>query len=265
MFHFKKIRLFGFEKENEIKQLEGLIDSLGLEVVTDVSVADLIIVLGGDGSILHMAKYAHQYKIPILGVNLGHVGFLADVSLDDVEAIKAILEGHYIKDERQVLKCKVGSETHYAVNEVMICKSKSVRMIQFEVFVDDQLLYEQTADGIILATTTGSSAYALSAGGQLLHPSVKALSVVPICPNKITSSPIVIHEDSKVEISIHKWKDSGHVIACDAIELPSESKTVEISLDETRVCFLHPMYYDYYRTLQRKLGWEVSLHKRIDS
>lgn len=263
MTHFKQVRVFGFEKEKEIATLEAHIKALGVSVVTDVSEADLIVVLGGDGSILHMAKYAHQYQIPILGVNLGGVGFLADVALDELAVLDAILNGHSIEDSRQVLKCTVGEDTHYAINEMMVCKRKPIRMIDFEVYVNDQFLYEQTADGIIVSTTTGSSAYARSAGGQLIHPSVKALSLVPICSSKVSSCPIIMDESSKVEIVLKPWKDSEAMMACDAVELSTKQDRVSIELDEKRVTFLHPLHYDYYQTLQRKLGWEVS-HQKSD-
>lgn len=260
MFHFKKIRLFGFEKQQQIEDFEKIIDAYDLEVVSDAEDADLIIVLGGDGSILHMAKYAHQYQIPILGINLGHIGFLADVSLTEIDVIKAILKGNYVKDYRQVLKCRIGSDVHYAINEVMVSKSKSIRMIRYEVHVDDQLLYDQTADGLIVATTTGSSAYALSAGGQLIHPSVKALSLVPICPNKITSCPMVINDSSKIDIVLKDWKGSESCVACDAIEVAT-NQSFSIEVDPKSVTFLHPVHYNYYQTLQKKLGWEVDTKK----
>lgn len=258
MSHFKKICLFGFEKEKQIKELESLIVGMGIDVVSDVATADLIIVLGGDGSILHMAKYAHQYQIPILGINLGRIGFLADVSFDEVDVVKAIIEGHYVKDSRQVLKCTVDNKDYYAVNEVMISKAKPVRMIQYEVYVDDQFLYEQTADGLIIATTTGSSAYALSAGGQLLHPKVKALSLIPVCPSRMSSVPMVIDESSKIEVVIHPWKDSEAMLACDAVEVKTDQRRIVITSDKARVDFLHPLHYDYYQTLQKKLGWEAA-------
>lgn len=255
MFHFKKICLFGFEKEEALKKIEILIKSLGIEVV-DVATSDLIIVLGGDGSMLHMSKFAHQYQIPILGVNMGKIGFLADISLDNIHGLTEILKGHYITEERQVLHCEVGKGTYYALNEIMLCKSKSTQMIQYEVSVNGQFLYEQTADGIIVATTTGSSAYALSAGGQLMHPSVKAMSLVPICPNKITSCPIVIEDSAIVDIVVHDWKGRDACIACDAVAVDFDSK-IRVTIDKKCITFLHPVDYNYYTTLQRKLGWEV--------
>lgn len=255
MFKFEKIQLFGFEKEQEIESLSETLKELGVTIVQSPEEADLLIVLGGDGTILHQAKLAHQHQVPILGVNLGRIGFLADIDLSDINVIKAVLEGHCIEDPRQVLRCEVGNQIYHAINEIMICKSRPVRMIRYDVFVDDQFVYQQTADGLVVATTTGSSAYALSAGGQLVHPKVKALSLVPICPNKITSCPMILDQDAKIEVVLLPWKDTEAVIAVDAVEVKTEER-IKITLDEKRITFLHPMDYDYYRTLQRKLHWE---------
>jgi|AntRauTorckE5430_2_1112549.scaffolds.fasta_scaffold00008_39 NAD+ kinase len=259
--HFKKVFLFGFKKEREILDFKHLMQKINVEVVEDVKDSDLIIVLGGDGSILHMGKVAHQYQIPILGVNLGHIGFLADVSSEETDVIHAILQGHYTEEPKQVLKCQIDQKTYYAINEVMVSKARAVRMIHYEVYVDDHFLYEQKADGVIIATTTGSSAYALSAGGQLIHPGAKAISIVPVCPNKITSLPLVLDENAQIEIVLNQWKDSEAVIANDAVEVPFSHQRVKISKDKSSVTFLHPLHYNYYRTLQLKLGWQTSLMK----
>lgn len=254
MFKFNKIQLFGFKKETEVQLLKQQLEALGISVVDHPEAADLLIVLGGDGTILHQAKFAHQYQIPILGINLGTVGFLADIDCN-LLAIEAILKGEYIEDSRQVLRCTLNDKTHYAINEVMMCKASPVRMIQYDLYVDGQFVYQQTADGIIVATTTGSSAYALSAGGQLIHPKAKALSLVPICPNKITSCPLILDESAKIEIVLSPWKDAQAAIAIDAIEVEN-SPRICVELDQKQVTFLRPMDYDYYKTLQQKLHWE---------
>jgi NAD+ kinase len=257
MAKFSKIRLFGFEQNSQFDQIENVLSDAGLDIVDNAEHADLIMVLGGDGTMLHQAKHAHQYQIPIFGVNMGHTGFLADVDYSDKDLIQAILEGHYIEDTRQVLKCEINNKTYYGINELMVCKAKPTRMIKYEIFVDDQFLYEQIADGIIISTTTGSSAYALSAGGPILHPKAKVFGLIPVCSSKITSHPIIIDEQSKIEIVLHEWKGSESTVAIDAEEIKvADIKRIKISLDERRLCLLHPMHYDYYRTLQHKLNWE---------
>lgn len=257
---FKKVNVFSFSSsERSIEQFKSSLIKLGVEVTDVPEESDLIIVLGGDGTILHNAKKAHQLQVPILGVNTGDLGYLADIELTDLDVIKAILSGHYTEDRRQVLKCEVGGSIYYAVNEVMVNKGKPTRMIKFEVFVNDQFLYEQTADGMIVATATGSSAYALSAGGQLIHPGVPALSLVPVCPSKITSCPIIIQEDSVIEVLLHSWKDSVSELAVDAISVPLNGHNrIKIQKDLNSVTFLHPLHYNYYQNLQHKLNWEVS-------
>ena len=259
MFKFNKVKLFSFEETTALDKLTNVLSELGVEVVDRVENSDLLMVLGGDGTILHQAKLAHQFQVPIVGINLGARGFLADVREAEYDVIRAILLGQYIEDQRQVLRCEIGQETYFAINEIMVSKSKPTRMIKYDVVVDDQFLYEQTADGMIVCTTTGSSAYALSAGGSILHPSAKILGLVPVCPSNITSRPMIICDNSVIEIMIHSWKDSEFTIATDAQVVNSnDTNRLKISLDKNHVTFLHPLHYDYYQTLQSKLNWESS-------
>ncbi|MEC7030994.1 MAG: NAD(+)/NADH kinase [Pseudomonadota bacterium] len=257
MAAFKKIYLFGFEKNNVHTRITSLLNKMGVELVSSANDADVILVLGGDGSMLHSAKQAHQYQVPILGLNLGHRGFLADI--EDVEdgMLEQVLEGQFVKETRQVLECVVDGNVYTAINEVMLCKSKPTRMIKYELKIDDVFLYEQTADGIIVCTTTGSSAYALSAGGPIMHPKAAVLGIVPICSNNITSTPLIINDDAVINLTLKIWKDSQAELAIDAQTVVTNPKTLEIRRHKNTVTFLHPHNHDYYKTLKSKLNWEV--------
>jgi len=256
MFKFNKVKLFSFDESSALDKLTGVLSDLGVAIVDRVENSDLLMVLGGDGTILHQAKLAHQHQVPIVGINLGARGFLADVREAEYDVVRAILLGQYIEDRRQVLRCKIGNEIYFSINEVMVSKSKPTRMIKYDVVVDNQFLYEQTADGMIVCTTTGSSAYALSAGGAILHPSAKILGLIPVCPSNITSRPVIICDNSIIEVTVHPWKDSEFTMAMDAQVVNNHTNKLTISLDKNYVTFLHPIHYDYYQTLQSKLNWE---------
>lgn len=256
---FKHIYLFTFDQLEALSEVRLILKNLGVSIVEDVAHSDLIMVLGGDGTILHQAKLAHHYQIPIVGINLGCRGFLADIETISEESIQAILNGEVSEEHKPVLRCQIDGQKHFAINEVMIAKSKPTRMISYEVIVDKQRLYHQTADGVIVCTTTGSSAYALSAGGPILHPKSQTLGLIPVASNRITSLPMVLHQDAKIEIIVHEWKDSEAMVAVDAQEVKTaRSHTLGIEVDEKPLRLLHTKGYDYYQTLKRKVNWESS-------
>ena len=168
--------------------------------------ADLIIVVGGDGSILSTARTYVDSNIPILGINLGRLGFLADVSVESMmTVITDILSGEYIKEERALLSCQIEREgnilsQHLAFNEVVVHRNETPRMIEFELFVDGDFVNKQRADGMIVTTPTGSTAYALSSGGPIMHPSVNTICLVSISPHTMSHRPFILHGESEVLI-----------------------------------------------------------------
>ena len=258
MAAFKKIQLFGFEKNGVHTKVSALLTKMGVSIVDKAQDADAILVLGGDGSMLHSAKQAHKYQIPIFGLNLGHRGFLADIEALEDQSLEAILSGEYVAEDRQVLQCSVNGQNYTAINEVMMCKTKPTRMIKYELKIDDVFLYEQTADGMIVCTTTGSSAYALSAGGPIIHPKASVLGIVPVCSNNITSTPLIINDSAVIQVTPRPWKDSEAEIAIDAQTVARDvSSEVRIQLHPNAVTFLHPKAHDYYQTLKEKLCWEM--------
>ncbi len=224
---------------------------------------DLVIVVGGDGTMLNAARSLSDYDIPLLGVNLGRLGFLADVSPNGMlERLDEVLSGQYCEEERFLLESKVerdGSivQQDSAFNDVVIHKWNSVRMIEFETFVDGRLINNQRSDGLIVSTPTGSTAYALSGGGPILHPSLNAIILVPICPHTLSNRPIVIDGDSTIELIV-KESDIPHVrVTLDgqANHELQPGDTIKITKKEKPVKLLHPSDHDHYQILRAKLRW----------
>lgn len=220
---------------------------------------DLAVVVGGDGTLLGAARDLAAFDVPLVGINLGRLGFLADVSPDTLEvALERILLGEFNAEERFLLAARIdGGEPLLAFNDVVIHKWNTARMIEFETAIDGLFVNLQRSDGIIVATPTGSTAYALSGGGPLLHPVLEAIALVPICPHTLSNRPLVVHSGSRIEIRICGF-DHDHVrIACDG-------QTARPLAPQSRVCIqrathsvrlLHPQGHDYYEILRAKLGW----------
>ena len=225
--------------------------------------SDLVIVVGGDGTLLRAARTLAASGVPLLGINLGRLGFLVDVSPDDMQDILGqVFAGDYEEEQRCLLHTQIGSRpdqgpTTRALNDVVIHKWNSVRMIEFETYIDGHFVNAQRSDGLIVSTPTGSTAYALSGGGPLLHPSLNALVLVSICPHTLSNRPIVISGDSVVEIHIASH-DREHVrVSCDGQSnlTLSADETVRIQRDSQPVRLLHPRGHDHYQILRAKLGW----------
>lgn len=230
------------------------------EVATE---ADLIIAVGGDGTMLHAARLTGNGKVPLLGVNRGRLGFLADISpAEMLENLQWILDGDYTRESRLQLDAKItapdGSErTAVALNDIVLQRRDTGRMLDFETRIADRYVNTHAGDGIIVATPTGSTAYALSCGGPILEPLLDAVVVVPICPHTLSDRPIVIpssldialrllhRHDTKAEVSV-----DGHSLG----ELEPDDKLL-ISESANRITLIHPPGYDYYGILRSKLHW----------
>jgi NAD+ kinase len=220
---------------------------------------DLAVVVGGDGTLLGAARALASWGTPLLGINLGRLGFLADIPPVEIEAsLDRILAGDFDAEERFLLSARVdGGEPYLALNDVVIHKWNTARMIELETYVDGTFVNLQRSDGIIISTPTGSTAYALSGGGPLLQPSLDAVVLVPICPHTLSNRPLVVAGGSRIEIQICGL-DQGHArITCDGqtnLSLASQSRVVvERSPHPARL--LHPKGHDHYEILRAKLGW----------
>lgn len=225
--------------------------------------SDLVIVVGGDGTLLHAARVLSKQNIPLLGINLGRLGFLVDISPDEMtQQLTEILNGQYEQECRFLLEVGMGDESSdkqniLAFNDVVLHKWNIARMIEFQTYVDDQLVNDQRSDGLIVSTPTGSTAYALSGGGPLLHPSLNAIVLVPICPHTLSNRPIVVDGDSLIEIRLDPAHAEDVQITCDGqATIPAmPGEVIRIRKSEQMVRLIHPKGYDYYSILRAKLGW----------
>ena len=228
---------------------------------------DLVIVVGGDGSLLGAARTLCRSGTLILGVNRGRLGFLTDISPDELEhRVGEVLAGEFEVEERFLLDAvlyrngvAVGSGD--ALNEVVVHPGKAVRMIEFELFIDGQFVYSQRSDGLIVATPTGSTAYALSGGGPIMHPKLDVVTLVPMFPHTLSSRPIVIDAASEIRIHIGETNQTYPHISCDgqtrAVAKPDD--VLVITRKPERVQLVHPIGHNFYDVLRSKLGWSHRL------
>ena len=223
--------------------------------------ADLAVVLGGDGTMLNIARTFAPCDVALVGVNQGRLGFLTDISIDTMfETIGTILDGNYVTEERMLLEAEVisGESSVFSVlafNDVVISKGIKGSMIELEVRIDGQFLYTVRADGLIVASPTGSTAYALSSGGPIVHPSLSVMALVPICPHTFSSRPIVISSDSVVEIIIGDAADArAHFDSHSRFDLREQDHVVVRRYGHT-IRLLHPVGHNYYSMLREKLHW----------
>jgi len=224
--------------------------------------ADLLVAVGGDGTMLHAARMAAAEGVPVLGINRGRLGFLADVGPDRMlESVDDALEGRCLPETRMLLEAKVQFDGRQAaalaLNDIVVAKRETGRMLDLRTWVDGTYVNTHGGDGFIVSTSTGSTAYALSCGGPIVHPNLAAIVLVPICPHTLSDRPIVVGADSIVEIELaDRFEARAHVV-CDGMVL-SELEPGE----RLRVCraaieatLLHPPDHDYYRILRSKLHW----------
>ncbi len=225
-------------------------------------VVDLVIVVGGDGSLLHAARALVRHNTPVIGVNRGRLGFLTDIKPTEVlHKLDQVLQGEYQRDRRFLLEMEVRSkgEAIYqaiALNDVVLHSGKSVHMIDFELNIDGQYVYRQHSDGLIVSTPTGSTAYALSGGGPILHPSMDAIALVPMHPHTLSSRPIVVGGNSEIKIIIRENRvlpmvsaDGQHSVSLGV------GDSLHIRKHPFKLNLLHPPGYDFYMACRTKLGW----------
>ena len=223
--------------------------------------ADLCLVVGGDGTLLSCARVMADRGVPLAGVNLGRLGFLTDIPADHMEpGVSAILDGEYQAEERILLAGAVrrGSETIFsalAMNDVVVSRGATGSMIEFAVTVDGEFIYTLRADGLIVATPTGSTAYALSAGGPILHPALQAIALVPISPHTLSNRPVAIRNTSRVEITLVRGAEARANFDVQAHCELEPNDVVSVSSAGRPATLLHPRGYRYFSMLRQKLRW----------
>ncbi len=223
------------------------------------SKVDLAIVMGGDGTMLSVARSLIQHNIPLVGINRGRFGFLTDLRAEDMfAAVNKILSNRYQIESRMLLSAKVlraGKTVHQglALNDVVI--KGGLRLIEIAVEINGQFVHKQRADGLILSTPTGTTAYALSAGGPILHPSLEAIAIVPISPHTLSNRPIAVNSASIIQITLIQTED-GQLSYDGQFQLPLEcGDRVLVQRAEKEVKLLHPSEYCYFDMLRNKLNW----------
>ena len=229
-----------------------------------VKTVDLIVVFGGDGTLLNSARKYLDYEIPILGINMGKVGFLTDIKVDDFEkSLSDILDGNYVIEERNLVSAKF-NETHlYGLNEVVIHSGSYAQLMRYQLSVNDKIVYEQRSDGLIVATPTGSTAYALSAGGPIIHPSLDVWTILPMLPQSLSSRPFIISSEEKVTINLFDGPNEQAKICVDGqndINLPFNTE-IFISKMKKTLKLVHPQDNDFFEACREKLGWSLNISK----
>ena len=229
-----------------------------------VKKVDIVIVFGGDGTLLNAARKYLNYEIPILGINMGNVGFLTDISTENFEkTIKEVLEGSYKIEERNLVSAKFGNNHLYGLNEVVIHSGAYAQLMRYRLNVNDKVVYEQRSDGLIIATPTGSTAYALSAGGPIIHPSLDVWTILPMLPQSLSSRPFVISSNEKVELDLFDGPNDNAKICVDGqddIDIPYGEKIL-ISKMEKTLKLVHPNDNDFFEACREKLGWSLNISK----
>lgn len=264
------IKLFDFLKKRDCKVMvedcvpETINHYFPVGTRKDISQnCDLAIAVGGDGTILSAARSFSSANFPLLGINVGRLGFLADLSPDELDiSLSEILDGHYREENRFLLECEVvrNEEVIFscdAFNDVVVHIRDVARMIEFETRIDNKFVNHQRADGIVISTPTGSTAYSLSAGGPILHATLNAITLVPISPHTLTNRPIVIHSDSRIKILICNTKEGVAQASCDG-HISTDvyvGDHIMIKRKKPGITLLHPKHHDYFEILRAKLHW----------
>jgi NAD+ kinase len=227
--------------------------------------ADLAVVQGGDGSMLGAARNLAPHRVPLVGVNQGRLGFMADIaSATMLEAMADILAGRYATEERSMLAVEVrrGGRTEFStlvLNDVVVNKGAVLRLIEILVSIGGESMYHLRADGLIIATPTGSTAYSLSSDGPILQPSLPAIALVPICPHTLSNRPIVVSDRSAIEVTLRRAVDARLHLDGQLERRLMEGDRVAISRAAHSVSFVHPPGYNYYAMLRGKLHWSEGL------
>lgn len=266
------VRLAAFLRERGVEVLieQGTasliagIDGYRVTTYDDIGIrAQLAIVLGGDGTLLAAARRLAVHGVPLAGVNQGRLGFLTDIPREQMLGhIGDILEGRYQREERMMFEAEVvrGGERVFhtlAFNDVVVSKGDVGRMIEFELHIDDEFICFQRSDGIILATPTGSTAYALSANGPILHPGVPGIALVPLCPHALTNRPVTVQDSARIDVIIQPPYDARFHFDGQARFDARSGDRVRVWKSERTVSLLHPLGYSYFSILREKLHWSA--------
>jgi len=247
--------------ERETAQATGLTDYPVLSAEEIARQADVAVVLGGDGTLLGIGRRLAGSGVPLIGVNHGRLGFMTDIPLDNVQAVLPdMLAGRYETEQRLLLESRVVRDdsvifSALAFNDVVVNRSGVSGMVELAVSVDGYFMYNQRSDGLILSTPTGSTAYALAAGGPILHPTLSGLVLVPIAPHALSNRPIVLPHDAEVTIEVATARDASVNFDMQSLTSLLPGDRIVVRRSAKTVSLLHPLGYNYYATLRKKLHW----------
>ena len=226
---------------------------------------DLLVVFGGDGTLLNSARQYLEYEIPILGINMGNVGFLTDIKVENFHiSMLEILDGSYQVEERNLVSANFNDNHLYGLNEVVVHSGAYAQLMRYRLNVNDKVVYEQRSDGLIIATPTGSTAYSLSAGGPIIHPSLDVWTIIPMLPQSISSRPFVISSNEKVEMELFEGPGKNAKICVDGQNDIDVPYGVNISISKTKktLKLVHPKDNDFFEACREKLGWSLNISKK---
>jgi NAD+ kinase len=281
---FKTVAILGRHEDHRVAEpvavLAGYLTKAGIDVlaVPDApdglpvryvaeseiaGLADLMVAVGGDGTMLYAAGLAGKHDVPLLGINRGRLGFLADVTPDEMlQSLDRVLAGEYTSESRLLLDARLvrddGSEVRAAaLNDIVLQRHGTGRMVDFETSIDHKYVNTHSGDGLIVATPTGSTAYALSCGGPIIEPQLDAIVVVPVCPHTLSDRPIVVPANLEIEVKLIERVDTQAEVAADGHSfgaLTAEDRLLIAAADK-RMKLIHPPGYDFYEILRSKLHW----------
>jgi NAD+ kinase len=288
---FRRVALIGKLRSAEItvslRQLSEFLRARGCEVLIEQETAleagaqgssyealgtsaDLAVVIGGDGTMLAAARNLVRHHVPMVGINQGRVGFMTDIGHKDMQAgMGAILDGRYTLEERTLLDAEVIRDQKsmlrtLALNEAVVGKGTQGRLIEFDLRLDGEFVYTLRADGVIVATPTGSTAYAMSAQGPILHPAVPALALVPLNPHTLSARPVSVSDRSVIEIVLVRAMDARAHFDGFALTDLTQGDRLVLKRSADTVRFVHPPGYRYFATLREKLRWSETLDREHD-
>ena len=225
--------------------------------------SELLIAIGGDGTMLNCSRRYGSKGIPILGINLGNVGFLTDIAPKEITSrLLDVIKGNFIKDKRFFLEASLQNKdgSFIALNEVVIHSGAIAQLIEFDLYIDDSFVYRQKADGLIVNSPSGSTAYSLSGGGPIVHPNLDAITLLPMFPHRLNTSPLVVSGRSKITIKMIEKKNKS-VLSMDShnsLKL-RQGDVITISKGKSSLTLIHPRGHDFYEACRNKLGWSSSL------
>jgi NAD+ kinase len=247
--------------ERDTASSTGITGHTTLDIPAIGSQCDLILVVGGDGTMLGIGRQLARHGVPLIGINQGRLGFITDISLEQYRAtLEPMLRGEFEEDHRALMHAQVIREGHcvfdaLAMNDVVVNRGATSGMVELRVEVDGHFVANQRADGLIVASPTGSTAYSLSAGGPLLHPSTPGWVLVPIAPHTLSNRPIVLPDASEITIEVVSGRDASANFDMQSLASLLHGDRITVRRSQHRVRFLHPLGWTYFDTLRKKLHW----------